>query len=96
MSEWSTVAIALVCLAWLAAAGWAVASGLSRRRRAAAAHATAERLTLLLDRSPALPMLVRVDGRLEAPDRLAQRLGLAHPPAFLSDLRSGGEGVSQK
>ena len=94
MSDGSTVAIALLCLAWLAAAVWALVSGLAHRRRAAAARATAERLTLLIDRSPAMPMLVRVDGRLEAPDRLAQRLGLATPPAYLTDLTAGDTGLT--
>ena len=93
MSDWATATIALVCLAWLAVAGWAIVSGLEHRRRAAASRATAERLTLLLDRSPALPMLVRVDGRVEAPERLGQRLGLSRPPAFLSDLRDGDSGL---
>ena len=94
MSDWSTAAIALVCLAWLAAAAWAVWTGLSRRRAAEAATRSAQRLTLLLDRSPALPVLVRVDGRLESPERLAQRLGLDDAPEFLADLSSGERGLT--
>lgn len=94
MSDWATAAIALVCLAWLAVAGWAVWTGLAHRRRATASRVSAERLSLLIDRSPAMPMLVRVDGRLESPERLGQRLGLSDPPAYLSDLHGGDTGLA--
>ncbi len=94
MSDWALAAIALVCVAWLAVAAWAIWTGLARRREADAAERSNRRLTLLLDRSPAMPMLVRVDGRVEGPERLAQRLGLAEPPAFLSDLAQPDAGLS--
>ena len=95
MSDGSLAAIALVCLVWLAGGAWAVWSGLSRRRAADAAERANRRLTLLLDRSPAMPLLVRVDGRVEGPERLAQRLGLAEPPAFLSDLAAPDAGLTE-
>lgn len=83
----SALAIAGAVLAlWLAAGVWAVHAGLSMRRRGAQAQAQADRLAGLLHSSPALPMHVRTDGRIEASERLARWLGLERPPAFLSEL----------
>ena len=39
----------------------------------------------------AIPLLVRADGRIEAPERLAGWLGLDHLPGYLTDL-AGAEG----
>lgn len=43
----------------------------------------------MVDESPALPLLVRVDGRIEAPQRLAGWLGLEKVPQFLTELDGG-------
>ena len=49
----------------------------------------------MLDVAPAIPLLVRVDGRIEAPERLARWLGLAAMPRYLSELDAeGGEGLT--
>src|SRR5258706_10552676 len=50
----------------------------------------ARRLTRMLDEAPALPLLVRADGRVEGPDRLARWLGLEAMPGYLSELDGGG------
>ncbi|HQQ09668.1 MAG TPA: PAS-domain containing protein, partial [Novosphingobium sp.] len=39
--------------------------------------------------SPALPLLVRADGKIEAPQRLANWLGLEKVPQFLTELDGG-------
>ncbi|MBN8807582.1 MAG: PAS-domain containing protein [Sphingomonas sp.] len=66
-----------------------------RAKAAAAAIAAGnDRLAALLGVGPALAMVVRADGRLELPDRLADWLGLAPPPRFLADLASPGAGLS--
>ena len=56
---------------WLGIAAWALVSGLRMRRRARHAGKQAERLGQLLDSAPALPMMIRPDGRIEAPERMA-------------------------
>jgi hypothetical protein len=43
----------------------------------------------MVDESPALPLLVRVDGKIEAPQRLAGWLGLEKVPQFLTELDGG-------
>ncbi|HWJ71467.1 MAG TPA: PAS-domain containing protein [Sphingobium sp.] len=71
---------------WLALTVWALASGLALRSAARQARGQADRLADLLQSAPAIPLLVRVDGRIEAPDRLANWLGRTTVPAFLSEL----------
>ena len=86
----------LVLALWLGLAAWALASGLGMRRRARHADRQAERLGQLLDSAPALPMMIRPDGRLEAPERLADWLGLKRIPNFLADLAGGDAGLSEQ
>lgn len=90
----AAVVIGVAMAAWLAAAVWAVWSGLTRRKQAAFSTGQADRLAALLDSAPALPMMVRADGRIEAPDRLADWLGLPRMPNFLTDLAGEGGGLS--
>ena len=93
----SSAKIALIggaMLVWLVAASWAVITGLQLRRRAIFATNQADRLALLLESAPALPMMVKADGRIEAPSRLADWLGLPRLPNFLSDLSGDGVGMS--
>src|SRR3954468_24419355 len=75
--------IALVCGAWLAVALWATLRGLSRSRAADAQAGAAGAGQMLVDASPALPLLVAPDGRLEGAPRLAAALGLAQLPERL-------------
>jgi hypothetical protein len=60
-----------------------------RARKAEAHHRLARRLTRMVDESPALPLLVRADGRIEGPSRLAGWLGLDAMPGYLSELDAG-------
>ena len=95
LSTGAAVLIGTVAGLWLVAACWAVITGLQMRRRAAFADTQADRLAALLDTAPALPVLVRTDGRVEAPERLGQWLGLARTPGFIVDFTSGQNGLSQ-
>jgi signal transduction histidine kinase len=93
LSYLKAVLLGGVMLNWLVAASWAVLSGLQLRRRAAFAANQADRLALLLESAPALPLMVKSDGRIEAPSRLADWLGLPRLPNFLSDLSGDGVGM---
>ena len=72
--------IGLLLAAWTLAAGWVILAARMRERRAEAAQRNARRLARLVDESPALPLLVRSDGRIESPARLAGWLGLDAVP----------------
>jgi signal transduction histidine kinase len=85
-SPLSLVLIALVLAAWAVGAAVVVLRANRSVKRAKALRSTVKRMQTLLDVAPALPLLVRVDGRIEAPDRLARMLGLASMPKFLSEL----------
>jgi signal transduction histidine kinase len=67
-------------------------AGFRARRDAVATLVANARLEALVGSAPALAMIVRADGRLELPDRLADWLGLSPPPRYLDDLagRDGG------
>jgi len=85
--------IGAVLALWLALSAWAVISGLALRRASRQARGQASRLADLLQSAPAIPVLVRADGRIEAPDRLANWLGRTTVPAFLSELVSEEGGL---
>ena len=88
--------IAGVVLAiWLCAAAWAVVSGLQMRKRAEFVTDQADRLAALLDSAPALPLVVRADGRVEAQARLADWLGLPRVPTFIADFAGKDAGLSE-
>lgn len=86
LSPLSLVLIALVLAAWAVGAGFVVLRANRSARRAKALRTSVKRMQTLLDVAPALPLLVRVDGRIEAPERLARMLGLATMPKYLSEL----------
>lgn len=86
LSPTALVLLGLLLAAWTVAAVWAVLWARGRVRRADAARAGTRRLARLVDESPAVPLLVRADGRIEAPQRLANWLGLDAVPQFLTEL----------
>lgn len=88
------VLIGLLLAAWTFGAIWVVISAQRRARKARAAHSAAKRLSRMIDESPAIPMLVRGDGKLEGPDRLASWLGMARMPGYLTELDSGQSGLT--
>jgi hypothetical protein len=88
--------IAGVILAiWLAAAAWAVITGMQMRKRAEFATDQADRLAALLESAPALALIVRGDGRVEAQPRLADWLGLPRVPNFVADFAGKNAGLSE-
>ncbi|MDE1466533.1 PAS domain-containing sensor histidine kinase [Aurantiacibacter sp. D1-12] len=96
--ELSPSALALLGLllaAWTATAVWLVVSSLQRSRAAKQSRITVRRLTRMIDDSPAIPLLVKADGKIEGPDRLAAWLGLDALPGFLSELADSEGGLSE-
>ena len=86
LSHTMAVLIGAVMAIWLGLAVWAVWTGLKLRKRAEFSTSQADRLASLLESAPALPLMVRNDGRIEAPERLGDWLGLPKVPNFVSDL----------
>jgi signal transduction histidine kinase len=93
LNQAALVLVALLLAAWTLAAGLIVLSARGRLQRAEAARHGAQRLSRMVDESPAVPLLVRSDGRIEAPQRLAEWLGLEQVPQFLSELDAGERGL---
>lgn len=97
MIQLSAVAASLVGAALaliLVATGWILFQALAMRGASREALADHARLAALLSASPAIAVLVRSDGRLDAPDRLTDWLGLAQAPRHLADLAAGDAGLS--
>jgi signal transduction histidine kinase len=94
LSHATALLIGAVMAVWLGLAVWAVWTGLRLRTRAAFSTSQADRLAALLDSAPALPLMVKNDGRIEAPERLADWLGLIRMPNFLTDLAGSNTGLS--
>jgi hypothetical protein len=59
---------------------WLVLAAQSRARQAQAARSTARRLTRMIEDSPAVPLLVKADGRIEGSERLAAGSGSTSCP----------------
>jgi signal transduction histidine kinase len=92
----STTALPLLGLllaGWTFGAAWLALVARRQARLAKASRVTARRLTRMIDDSPAVPMLVKADGKIEAPERIAAWLGLEHMPGYLSELAGEEEGL---
>ena len=85
----------IVLAVWLCAAAWAVVTGLQMRKRAEFSTDQADRLAALLESAPALPLVVRADGRVEAQARLADWLGLPRVPTFIADFAGKDAGLTE-
>ncbi|OGS52470.1 MAG: histidine kinase [Erythrobacter sp. RIFCSPHIGHO2_12_FULL_63_10] len=96
--ELSPTALALIGLllaGWTVGAAFLMVHSARRASKFEAMRESSRRLGRMLDEAPAIPMLVRVDGKIEAPERLAGWLGLDSIPQFLSELDGGaGKGLS--
>ncbi|HTM94919.1 MAG TPA: PAS-domain containing protein [Croceibacterium sp.] len=95
LSPTALVLIGLLLAAWTLGAAWLVLGARGMQRRAENARRNAGRLGRMIEDSPAVPLLVRADGRIEAPDRLAAWLGLDRTPGFLSELTAPGKGLTE-
>jgi signal transduction histidine kinase len=93
LSPVALVLLGLLLAAWTFGAGWLALAARQRARHAKAARSTARRLTRMIDDSPAVPMLVKADGKIEAPERIASWLGLDRMPGYLSELAGEEEGL---
>jgi hypothetical protein len=71
---------------WLVGAIAAIWIGLSLRNKSRKILVQMSRLRRLLEAAPAFPVVVKGDGRIEAPDRFSRLLGLMTPATTLSDL----------
>ena len=80
------VTIGLLLAGWAVVAAWFVAGARVRVQKAETGLRNARRLARMVDESPAIPLVVRADGRIEAPPRLARWLGLDGVPQYLSEL----------
>ncbi len=87
------VLIGILLAGWTLGAALIVLGALRKARKVESAQRSARRLTRMLEESPAIPLLVRVDGKIEAPDRLAAWLGLDRMPGYLSELDQGTQGL---
>ncbi len=81
----------LLMAAWLVAASVAIWLGLSMRNQAQRTLKQTARLGRLLETAPAIPVIVRGDGKLEASDRLARMMGFDRQLSQLSDLVGHGD-----
>lgn len=81
------VVLGLLMAAWIAGAAWYVFLAQSEMARAKAILSRVQGIERILEEAPAIPLLVRSNGRIEGSDRLALWLGLRELPANLSDLQ---------
>jgi signal transduction histidine kinase/PAS domain-containing protein len=83
--------LGLLLAAWLVAASVAIWVGLSLRNQAQKSLKQTARLGRLLETAPAIPMIVRSDGKLEASDRVARLMGFDRQLVSLADLVGRGD-----
>ena len=88
--------LGLLLATWTGIAAWLTWRARGRERAARSAQGQARRLTRMIEESPAVPLLVRTDGKIEGPERLAAWLGLDHLPEYLSELDSGNGGIATR
>ncbi len=98
--EFTPTALALIGLllaAWTVGAAVVMLRANAKARRMKAMQTSLSRMQHMLEVAPAIPMLVRVDGKIEASDRLARWLGFETMPQFLSELDGGDDiGLSEE
>ncbi|WP_324827649.1 sensor histidine kinase [Qipengyuania zhejiangensis] len=89
--------VGLLLALWTATAVWVMLRASGKEQKSVASRKAALRLARMIEESPAIPLLVRTDGRIEAPDRFARWLGLHQVPEFLSELSDlDGSGLSEE
>lgn len=94
LSQSALVLVGVLLAAWTVAAGWVILVARAKERKVENLQRNARRLARMVDESPALPLLVRADGKVEAPQRLAHWLGLENLPQFLSEFDAGDKGLT--
>jgi len=94
LSSTALVLLGLLLAAWTFGAVWLVLAAQSRARHSRTARTTARRVSRMIEDSPAVPLLVKADGKIEGPERLAAWLGLEKLPGFISELDGRDAGLS--
>jgi len=90
----SLVILGAVLAVLVAGAVMALYIGLRAKGEAVASLVQLDRLEALIATAPALPVIVRADGRIEAPERFFDWLGLTVAQRFLAELSADGAGLS--
>lgn len=85
--------VAAIFAVWILIAAVLVLRSTAAMRRAQRMTAHQHRLTALLETSPAHPLLVRADGRIEGTDALAKLLGFRSLPVRLAELTAPNAGL---
>jgi signal transduction histidine kinase len=78
--------VGLLMAAWLVAALVAIWTGLSLRNQARKTLRQTARLSRLLETAPAVPVIIRGDGKIEGSDRFARMLGFNALVEQMTDL----------
>src|SRR3990167_2616192 len=96
LSATALALLGLLLAVWVAAAAWMMIAASGKARKAEATRKAARRMVRMIDESPAIPLIVRVDGRIEASERLAGWLGLKKLPQDLARFsgKDGSKGIS--
>jgi signal transduction histidine kinase len=89
----TTVWIAVLALLWLALAVWMTLIAARRFRLAEDVLGAARANAALLELTPARPLVVRSDQRIEADPQLVRDLGLHAAPSRLSELIGNDSGI---
>jgi len=92
LNQTTLALIGLLLAGWAVLAGYAMLAARAKIRRAEAGQRAARRMARMVEASPALPLLVRTDGRIEAAPKLASWLGLDAVPQFLTELSQEDRG----
>lgn len=95
-SPTALIVIGLLLAAWTVAAAWMMITAADKARKAEGSRKAARRMARMIDEAPAIPLIVRTDGRIEGSDRLAGWLGLDTLPEYLSELDGGQAGNADK
>ena len=95
LTQTALALVGLLLAGWAVLAAWFVLGARARARRVESALQKGRRLARMVEESPAIPLLVRADGRIEASPKLAKWLGLDAVPQFLTEL-GGAEGGAER
>ena len=85
--------IGFVMAIWLIVASVVIWQGLSLKRQSTRTLRQTSRLARLLETAPAIPVVVKGDGKLEAADRFSRLLGLSSAANSLADLGTDDAGL---
>jgi PAS domain-containing protein len=86
--------IAALALLWLGVATWLSLAASRRIRLAQSILGAARSHATLLEISPARPLLVHLDGRIEADPQLMREIGLKLTPARIGELATADGGLA--